>query len=373
MPLTNSLFTDERATATINLWLSNNYESLFLRDNAFWMKLRQAGRIITQGFGIQMVEPVMSPAPSGASPSVIKVSDPYSSITHTSTTGFTGATYTAAEYLIPVSVPYYDLDQQGSDTRKVNYLQGIIERNLEVMMVTLEADLWANEETTNSAGARNRLASIRTFLNAGSVTTNGASTEPNPLPEQVGNRAVCGTTSATAVTTVGGINRNATEGAYWCTPIINTSMNLSVQTLSKIRSSTRRGGRAADLIIMHRDSFDRLQGLASLHGSNGGQFFRESRLARLGFEALGFQDADIITDDRVPTTCYLNGSATTYAYNIFAINTRYIKLCVKTLKPQMEMVPDARPIKAWLGRWLGQLTSSHLGNVHCRAVNISNA
>jgi hypothetical protein len=369
MPLSNTNF-DGKLSATINMWLSANYENLFIRNNALFVKLREKGNIKVGG--LKMVEPIMFPVSTG--PSATGVVSGYNTVNQTAMTGFTGAEFVPAEYIIPISVEEYDLDQQASEAQKVDWAQGVVQNGIERMLVKLEADLWAAEETVGSNGsARDRVGSIRTFFNAGTAATGGPTSEPAELAQQLNNKGVVSTASGTVITSVGGIERAVTGGGYWCTPILNTSQAVGVQAFSNLLSLTAAGGKRADLIITHRDVFDKLMNLATFGSpsGNGGQFLGNSKLGELGFDALRFRSADIITDDRVPTVVYLNGTTTAYGYNAFAINTNYLKLRAKSMKPQLRPVNDPRPLKVWTGRWVGQLTSGHLGRVHARHVNLN--
>jgi hypothetical protein len=367
MPLSNTNF-DGKLSATINMWLSANYENLFIRNNALFVKLREKGNIKVGG--LKMVEPIMFPVNTG--PAATGVVSGYNTVSQTAMTGFTGAEFVPAEYIIPISVEEYDLDQQASESQKIDWAQGVVQNGIERMLVKLETDLWAAEETSGSNGsARDRVGSIRTYFNGGTAATATQSVEPAELAQQLGNKGVVSVSSAALITSVGGIERAATGGGYWCTSILNTSQAVGVQAFSNLLSLTAAGGKRADLIITHRDIFDKLMNLATIGGSNGGQFMGSSKLGELGFDALRFRSADIITDDRVPTVVYLNGTTTAYGYNAFAINTNYLKLRAKSMKPHLRPVNDPRPLKVWTGRWVGQLTSGHLGRVHARHVNLN--
>ena len=359
---------DNRLAATANLWLKNEFENLFIRNNALFVRLRQQNNVKIGG--IKMVEPIMFPAAGGNT--AIGVSSAYTAITQTATAQNTAAEFVPAEYLMPISVEEYDLDMQVAETEKVNWVQGILQINIEKLLVAIEADLWGAEETANNNGSsRTKLASLRQFLNAGTAGTVTAGVEPAELAEQLGNRGVCSTTSATLITSVGGIDRATTGGGYWCTPILNTSQAMGFLAMQNLLSATRNGARHADLIILHKDMFDKLANLAANQGGNGGQYYQGSKLGDLGFEALRFGGADIITDDRCPTKSYLNGTTTAYGYNAFAINTKYLNLRAKTMKPQIRPVDDARAIKVWTARMVLQMTSGHLGRVHGRHVYLA--
>lgn len=371
MALSNSSF-DGKLVNTIATWLSSNFSDVFLGNNALFTKLRMMGNVKTGGFGTSMVEPILFPDASGGGPQVTGVVDPYAELNQSALTGKTAANYIAAEYLIPVSVAQYDLDQQGSDTTKVELVQGEFENAMNRFTSKLNLDLWADPITANSVGSRSALASLLAYFNAGTAASTGGGV-PDALSEQKGNRGVCNATTETLQTTIGGIQRAAAGAAYWCTPIINASDTLTFQIMSKIYSLGVRNNDHVDLIVLHRDSFDKLMALVTVGGGNGGQFFQSSKLADAGFDAIRFRGADIVMDDSVPTTCYLNGASTQYGYNILAMNTSQMKLRAKSMKPDMQPHDDQRPLKVWTGRWLGQITSKNLGRAGgVRHVNITN-
>lgn len=371
MALSNASF-DGKLINTISAWLSSNFEDVFLGNNAFFTKLRMMGNVKTNGFGTSMVEPIMIPDATGGGPQAQGVTDPYAALVQSQMTGKTGASYIAAEYLIPVSVAQYDLDAQGSDTTKVELVQGEMENALNRLISKLNIDLWAAPELASSVGSRASLCSLLQLYNAGTAASTGGGT-PDALTEQKGNRGVCNATTQVLQTIAGGIQRAAAGAAYWCTPIINSADTLTVQNLSKIYSLGVRNSDHIDLMVMHRDSFDKLMSLFTVGGGNGGQMFQQSKLAEAGFDAIKFRGCDIIMDDYVPTTCFLNGAGTTYGYNILGINTNKMKLRAKSMKPDMIPHDDVRPLKIWTGRWLGQITSKNLGRAGgVRHVNITN-
>lgn len=372
MALSNSSF-DNRLSMTIAAWVSSNFADLITGHNPLFYRLREKGNIIKGGTGGNFVEPLMFPATGG--PAVVGVTNAttaYTDLTFVETTNFTSASYIPCEKLIPISVQQYDLDAQGSNTSKINLMESIMKSNMAAFMENLNADLWAAEESAGSAGTRATLASIKTLINAGGSSTTDGGATPSALAEQVGSRAVTAASTQTPIYTVGGINRNAAGAAYWCTPVINTSQALSIQTLSSLVSIATRGSDTPDLIILHRTMYDKLMGiLTSNVGGGGGQMYTQSKLAEAGFEAIKFRNCDVIFCDQVPSVSYLNGSSTSYGYNAFCLNTDYIKLRALSMKPQVDEFPTPRAIRTWRGRWVGQITSGHLGRVHSRAVNFS--
>ena len=361
---------DSRLVTTINRWVNNNLADMITGNNPLFFRLREQGNIVKGGgHGGAFVEPLMTP--NTTSPGVIGVSNPYAALTFADITNQGGSSWTVAEKLIPISVQQYEMNAQGSETAKVNLVESVMKIQMAQFNENLAADLFAAEQTTGAQGSRTSLASIRAILNAGTAATTDAGAIPSALTEQLGNRAVSGAASTNPNLTVGGINRAAAGNAYFCTPIINSADTLSIQTLSNVISLATRGADSPDLIVLPRGLYDKLMGLLSVGGGNGGQMFTNSKLADAGFQAIKFRNADVIFDDRCPTVTYLNNSAAAYANSVFALNTNYIKLRAVSMKPEIKEYPDPRPIHIWTGYWNGQITVSNLGRVHARHVNMS--
>ncbi|HEV2471215.1 MAG TPA: phage major capsid protein, partial [Chthonomonadales bacterium] len=349
----NTAFT-QRLTITINRWLDANLLDLFSSHHPVFYRLRERGNIVAGGLGVNLIEPIFYPSTTG--PQVAGVTDSWNPITHSETGNISAAQYTPAEYLLPVSISDYDLDLQGSDTMKVNYAESIMKISVAKFLEKLNSDIWAAEGVTGSDGSsRTTLGSLRTYFNGG-----GSSTTSLGTPAAISEQLVAAVGSA-PLTSVGGIQRNAANAAYWCTPLINpgSAATISLEIVNNIISAATRNNDVPDLVILPRKRYDTFMSILQ-----GYQRYTESKLADAGFEAMRYRGADIIFDDNVPTAAP--------GYNIFAINTKYLKLRCKTMKPQFVMVTDPqRPIRAWLARWVGQLTSGNLGRVHCRHCNIA--
>ena len=91
----------------------------------------------------------------------------------------------------------------------------------------------------------------------------------------------------------------------------------------------------------------------------GYQRNKSGGLADAGFESMKFRGADVVMDDHCPPKTFL------------FINTKYIKLRCASMAPKFELKPDPhRTITNWNARWVGQITSGHLGRVHSRHANI---
>lgn len=371
MALSNTNF-DGILSGLIPAWTQSNYESLFVRQNAVWMHLLQQGQIQAGGYGTKIVCPIKFPTVGG--PHAQGVTNAYADVTAAPQGGKTAAEYPASEYIVDVSVEEFDLDKFGSMTGKVDWVESQFEYAIEDFMVQLEDAFWKAPENASSAGARNQLASIQTLINSGVA---GTTTDGGALPavntEQT-KTAVVSATGTTAIYTVGGINRNAAGAAYWCPNMFGTdvaSEALTVQVLSKGYSKATVGAKHPKLIIVSSGLWDLIQYFASVGGSSGGRFYNDSKLARLGYDALGFMGAEIIHDDKCPTAGFVSGTATAKAYQVFWLNTDHITLKPKTKRPTFRRVDDPRPLRRWEGRMVIALVSNNTGRVHSRHVNIT--
>lgn len=360
-------------SALTDAWLLSNHMSLFTRHSPLFGAFAAAGQIKRSGYGVFIRVPLM--VPDGGGPRLEPLTNSYADISSTPTTGREAANYKLAHYHMDVSVDEYDLKLAGGPSEQVRWRESTFQKNLKTAFNQMMNAIWENEHVAGTGGdTRGRLGSLKTYLNAGvsGTTTDGG--EGIAIPQQLVTAATS-VSGSTAVYTVGGIPRNASGAAHWCTPLlgIDTSAeNLNLQVLSKIYSLTRCGTDHATLIIMHRDSFDRIQGLLTHMGSNGGQIFQNgSKLANMGFEALQWQGAEIITDDQVPTSGFVSGTSTSKGYQIFAINMNYLQLMMASKKPESTQYQSARPLEQYKWDWYLQLVGTHLGRVHARHVNIA--
>ena len=155
MPLTDTLNSNfnSRLTMTINKWVDHHLIDVFISHNPLFFRMREKGNIEAGGLGVQLIEPVMYPSGNGPTPT--GVTDSWStSVTHSETGNTTAAAYTPAEYLLPVSASEYDMDLQGSETAKVNYLESVMKINIAKFISKLNLDLWAAEGTAGTDGRR---------------------------------------------------------------------------------------------------------------------------------------------------------------------------------------------------------------------------
>lgn len=348
---------NELATTTLNRWMATNFADAFTGNNPVWFKLRAQGNVVTGGLGIKALEPTMYASPNG--PQIEGVTDPYAEMTPSETEGWANAEYAWCEKRLSVSIPELVMDQQGSETQKINYLSTIKDISVDKFMEGLNLDIWAAEGAVGSAGnTRQKLGSLRTYFNRGGTSTTNQMTT-YILTEQVYN---AGTqpggiaVGTTPITNVGNIERNQANGGWWCTPVQNPTSNvtMSLAAMNSAYNKTVVGSRHCDLIIMNSTGYGDFMSILQ-----GFQRFTSGGLADAGFDSFNFRGADVIFDDHCP------------ANTVFFLNTKYLKLRCLSMAPKFELKPDPnRTITNWNARWVGQITSGHLGRVHCRAANL---
>lgn len=351
----------EYAATTLNAWGHNDFTDVFSSHHPLYARLRANGNIIAGGLGLALLEPIMYPDPGG--PQVIGVADAYFQTSPSETTGFTNAQWAWCEKLLDISVPQLQLDQQGSDTKRIAWLDSVKKLNTVKFMENLNLDLWRSPTLVGTAGnTRQNIGSLRAYLLNGGASTTGATAPAMPTGgDGGGNSGTITYTTATTVeaagvvTNVGGIERNQAGGGYWCTPISNASAAaISIQQLTGLYNMAVRNGDSPDLIITTRANFSTLMALFQAN-----QRFLSGKLDDAGFSSMRFMGADIVFDDNCP------------AKNTFCLNTNYFKWRAGTEAPVFESKPDPyRPIQHWVGRYVGQLISNNLGRVHSRMYNV---
>jgi hypothetical protein len=367
MAISNSAF-DGELTTTIAAWMNKELADLITGNNPAFLKMRERGNFKRGGHGTSYVESFYFPTLTG--PQVEDIDNPYDEPEAQQTDGLTSFSFTRCEKEIDISVPLYSIEAQGPETEKYDVVQTATEINMAKFEENLNANFWAIPEGSTSGGSRTRLASIRTLINGGNASTTGAAVPPS-LSTQDGLRAVVSATGATAVYTVGGINRAAAGASYICPNIYLSSDTLDMEILSIPYSQATRGADSPDLILVSPRLFDSITGFSTTGGASGGQFFGESKLAKLGYQAIRFRGADIVADHNVPTAGFLSTTTTALAYQAFYLNTKYMKMRYMSMKPEVRMVNDARPIKRWRARWSGQFTVRNPGRVQSVHANIT--
>ena len=369
MALSNPNF-DGELSMTIAAWMAANFADMISGNNPAFMKMRAKGSFKKGGQGTKYAYPIMFPTLTG--PQVEDISNPYDDVVAGMSDNRTMLEYIRCEKEIDISVPLYNMENQGSDTQKISLVESETKIAMAKFDENLNANFWAAPEGAQTVGTRTRLGSIRQFINAATATSTDGGCTPSALPSQVGALGIVGATGTTAQYVVGGVNRNAAGAAYLNSNVFVTSDTLTIQILSKPYSATIRSKDHCDLILMHPDSFDKLMNLATLGGANGGKFFSESAMANLGYDAIRFRGADIVADQNVPTAGFKTATATALNYQIFYLNTEYLELKYTSMDPAIRQVPEARPIKRWRGRWTGQFCASNPGRLQALHANITN-
>lgn len=360
------------SSAVRDAWLKANHTSLFTQRSPFLKMLQREGRIQPSGYGINMREPLVVPVLTG--PQLQGVNDPYAAQTAQPMTGYTTAEYNLSEYIINVSWSDYQDVSAGSPVEMVRWHEAHF-RNAELRAFnTILSHIWGNPEDPNSIGVHQQLASIRTFINGGTT----AATDGGALPSAQASQSVAPVvngTGATAVTTVGKIPRAAAGAAYWCPCLLGNSSSataLTIQVLNDIyEEAFQDGGEEPTLILIPTGLYSKLTNLLTVGGSNGGQIYGESALAKVGFSAMRFRNAEIAVDRRVPTSAFVSGTSTALNNQIFCLGMKHLTLRMRSRVPKFKTVPDNRPIQQQVGQWFMALTADHLGNVHSMHFNIT--
>lgn len=354
-------------SASIPIWMNNNWQSLFLQANPLFAKLKEMGQI---KFGATYRIPIWVPSAAGAA--VAGVTDPYAAITHTSMDGATALDFTASEYLIPVSITEYDMRGNNTLTQKANWAEGVMKTAFEKVWAKLNADLWADPYAAAAIGSRGQIMSILHFMNGGTSATVTAAATPAEHAEQLGARCyvLISNTASTAQTTIGGINRALTAGGYICPVVRTTSETFTVQVLSGVKTAASVNGKKPNFCVVPPALYDKLMSLYTLGGTNGGQFGTDSVLGKYGYEALRWGLMDVVPSDLCPTAAYVSGTTTAVGNQAFLLNTEYIQLNMDQKDLQVTEVPDLRPIKGWKAVWRGGLIGTP-GRMHARHANLT--
>lgn len=362
-------------SAVRDKWLSLNHMPLFTQRSPFLKKLQMMGRIQPSGYGIQMREPLMVPVITG--PQLEGVTNAYADRSPQPMTGYTTAEYILSEYIIDVSWQDYDDWRAGGDVEMVKWREAHF-RNAELRAFnTILSHLWANPEDANSVGVRQQIASIRTFINGGTTAATDGGALPPAQAEQSTVPVVNGS-GATAQTTVGNIPRAVVGGAYWCPSLLGVGVGnhsgseaFTIVVLNAIYEAAFQEGEEPDLILIPPDLFSKLNNLLTVGGSNGGQVFGESGLAKAGFSSIRFRGADVVVDRRVPTAGFQSGTSTSLGMQCFCLNLKHIAMRMNGRKPKFKEVPTNKPIQEHVGQWGIALTADHLGNVHSLHANLT--
>jgi hypothetical protein len=359
-------------SAVRDAWLSANYMSLFTQRSPIFKMLQMRGRIKPSGYGTKMREPLLVPVLTG--PQLEGVTNAYADRSPQPMTGYTTAEYDLSEYIIDVSWQDYDDRKAGGDVEMVQWREAHFKNALERSNNRIMRHLWAAPEDPNSIGVRQQVASIRTFINGGTTSATDGGNLDLPAQATQSKTPYVGTTGATAQLTIGNIPRNVAGAAYWCSCLLGTEPTqeaFTILVMNNIYEEAFQEGYEPNLILLPSALFSKLNNLITIGGSNGGQVYGESSLAKVGFSSIKFRNAEIVVDRRVPTSGYLSGTSTQTLNQCFCLNVDMLKLRMNAKKPAFKEVPTNKPIQEHVGQWFMALTAAHLGNVHALHGNLT--
>lgn len=347
---------DNLATKTINRWMRDNYADAFTSHHPILAKMLDKGKIVKGGAGYQWYEPFEYPDWVG--PAVVGVTSGYQDLPEaTETGGFTMAGFTPAQFAILFAVETYDINAQGSETERINHVGSVMDKSKKKFFEFFQSQLWGAEGAAGSNGiARDTLGSLRTYLNGGGVAPPASA---NPQPKTAQLTAAVGTTP---LTTIGGVDRTVSGGAYWCPNLYNptTAATPTMNLFNTLYTTCTRGTDHPDIVFVDEALYNFM--MTTLQSQ---QRFTQGRLAELGFESFTWRGAEVVFDDGVPFA--------DNQHQCFMLNMDYINLRYLSLQPQFELSLEPRKrTKQWVGEQTMQLTSSHLGRVHARHYRIAN-
>lgn len=346
---------DNISGATISRYIGRKYVNHVPSHHPFLMRVFQRGNAQV-GTGYQYVLPVRYPSPVGNK--VQGISDGYAPIAPpVENGGLSDYTYTPAFFAMNVGLELYDEAAQGPGTTIIDYMQTRMDQSMDTFIEFYQSQLWAAENTVGSgSGSRTQLTSLRTLVNSGGASTTGGAI-PAPKTNQL-NAA----TGTSAITLVGGIERNAAGAAYVCSNVFNptTAATPSVQLLGKIYNACVRNSDAPDLMIMGEDLYSYFDSVVAAQQ----RWVGSMDLAKVGFPSFKYKSADIVFDEGCPSDV---SKSTTNKNEIFCLNTEHFFFKYNTLQPKFERrdYPD-RPIKNWMGTHMVQLVSDFLGRLQAR-------
>jgi hypothetical protein len=332
---------DQRLTLMIRLWLQSKLADHFYGHHPVFKKLQLLNQVVTGGFGEKVSIPIKYPAAGGPTPEGVQ--NAYSAMSHSEMTGYTSSLWDIAHIRMPISIPERELELTGSNTKKVSTLDSVMEIATDRFNDYLKQQVWGTEATS---GGVTTLWPLRTLYNRGTNGTTTTPYSPAGLSEQLGEAV-----GTTPVKTVGNLNRGAAGNGYFCTPVLNpgSAETLAKASINKLITLGIKGSDKPDLLILERNHYDTAMGILQAQ-----RYISESKLADYGFDAFMWRGCDVIFDDDVPTAVP--------GVNAFAINTKALKLLVKTMEPDVQPIQGRDDsIKAWKANWYGQLVMVKMG------------
>lgn len=364
VPGLNTNFNNNATLTVLNAWLSANCADIYSSNSPFFARMRAAGQIKTGGIGYTWSEPFYYPVTTG--PSLQGVSDMWADqVRPTETGGLTQLQFTPAMFIMNIAISKYDLKAQGSDTKRVDYLNTIMKISNTKWGESLNSMLWAAESAVGSDGqSKAVLGSIRTYINGGgSSTTDGGATPARSATSFNGTFTPVASTG-TAITKVGNVERNAAGGAYLCPNLYNpTAVAATASVLNNLITYAARNEDRPDLILLPPRLYTYYLGVV--------QSQQRTDLKTYGkYEGFTWNGVDVMYDDNLPT-----GTAGSYdgtAGQIFCLNLDHLALRYDTMKPQFTPYVDPlrTPLDNYTASQIIQLTTDHPGRVHSRHCNV---
>jgi hypothetical protein len=379
------------SSAVRDAWLSKKHMPLFTQRSPLFQQMALNKNIQPSGFGVEMREPLMVPVPTG--PQLTGISNYYADTDPQPMTGYTTAIYVLAGYKIDVSWSEYDTMRAGSPVEMVQWVQAHFLNAEKRALNKLMTDFWAPPENVGSAGTPTQIGSLRTFINGGYNNAGQAPTDGGyadlPLQPEQSCHALVATSGASAVTTIGTINRSAVGAGYWCPGGLGTNdtsgnpaaaaqqlpgvQALTIQVLNDIYESACQENEEPDIMVTTTGMFSKIQNLLTVGGGNGGQTYGEKDTVSPGFRHVRFRGAYITVDRRCPTGGYIGNTSTTIAANssssavtnwLYCLNSRHLKIRANGRRPKFKTVVSNKAIEEHFGTWYLSFTADHVGNVH---------
>ena len=361
----NTNFNNNATLTVLNAWLSSSCADIYSSNSPFFARMRKAGRMKTGGFGYTLVEPFYYPVTTG--PSLQGVSDMWADqVRPTETGGISNLQYTPAMFIMNIAIAKYDLKAQGSDTKRVDYLETIKKISNTKWGEQLNAMLWAVESATGSDGQNKAtLGSLRTYINGGGASTTDGGATPARSTTNFGGTFTAVAQTGSAITKVGNVERNGVGGAYFCPNLYNKSGGdtASAGVLNKMITMCSRNDDQPDLILMGPLHYAYFLGV--LQGQ------QRTDLKEYGnFQGFRWGGVDVMCDDNVPIGT--QGSYDGTCGQIFVLNLDHLKMNFDTMKPSF--TPYVDPLRTTLDNYTSsqiiQLSTSHPGRVHARNANV---
>jgi len=360
----NTNFNNNATLTVLNAWLSANCADVYSSNSPFFARMRAAGQIKTGGIGYTWSEPFYYPVTTG--PTLQGISDMWADqVRPTETGGLTQLQFTPAMFIMNIAISKYDLKAQGSDTKRVDYLNTIMKISNTKWGEQLNSMLWAAPSATGSDGqSKAVLGSIRQYINGGgSSTTDGGATPARAATSFNGTFSVV----ESGTTKIGNVERNAAGGAYLCPNLYNASgaTPATAAALNNLITFAARNEDRPTLILLPPRLYTYYLGIV--------QSQQRTDLKTYGkYEGFTWNGVDVMYDDNLPAGTD-NGVSANTTGQIFCLNLDHLALRYDTMKPQFTPYVDPlrTPLDNYTASQIIQLTTDHPGRVHSRNANVT--